>query len=351
MSAELALDFLLPGDPQTRTGGYIYDHRIMQGLAALGWRVTVHSLDSSFPSPSLFALEDARSTLEKIPIGGIVVIDGLALGGMPDLLADQAGRLRLVALIHHPLACEKGLAPERRRALEHSEERALAAVDKVIVTSGWTMERLAGDGVPAERVHVVMPGTDPAPLAHGSGGSSLNLLCVATLTPRKGHAVLFDALSQLRDWSWHLYCVGSLQRDITTATELRAQIERLGLTGRVTLTGEVTEDALANHYASADLFVLASYLEGYGMALAEALSRGLPLVSTSAGAIPDTVTADSAILVPEGDSGALANALAKTMDDPRVLRALASGARIGRDNLPSWEQASEQFAAALRSLW
>ena len=351
MSAELALDFLLPGDPQTLTGGYIYDRRIMQGLAALGWRVTVHSLDSSFPSPSLFALEEARSTLEKIPIGGIVVIDGLALGGMPDLLADQAGRLRLVALIHHPLACEKGLAPERRRALEHSEERALAAVDKVIVTSGWTMKRLAGDGVAAERVHVVMPGTDPAPLAHGSGGSSLNLLCVATLTPRKGHAVLFDALSQLRDWSWHLYCVGSLQRDITTATELRAQIERLGLAGRVTLTGEVTEDVLANHYASADLFVLASYLEGYGMALAEALSRGLPLVSTSAGAIPDTVTADSAILVPEGDSGALANALAKTMDDPRVLRGLASGARIARDNLPSWEQASEQFAGALRSLW
>lgn len=350
MSAELALDFLLPGDPQTLTGGYIYDRRITQGLASLGWRVTVHSLDSSFPSPSFRALEDARSTLQKLPIGEIVVIDGLALGGMPDLLADQAGRLQLVALIHHPLACEKGLAPERRRVLKHAEERALATVDKVIVTSEWTKRALVGDGVPAERVHVVMPGTDPAPLAHGSGGSSLNLLCVATLTPRKGHAVLFDALAQLRDRSWHLYCVGSLERDLATVTELRAQIERLGLTGRITLTGEVAEDALADHYASADLFVLSSYLEGYGMALAEALSRGLPLVSTSAGAIPDTVTADSAILVPEGDSGALANALAKTMDDPRILRDLASGARIARDNLPSWEQASERFAAELSAL-
>ncbi len=350
MSADLALDFLLPGDPQTLTGGYIYDRRIIQGLGTLGWRVTVHSLDPSFPSPTFSALEQARSTLEKIPSGGLVVIDGLALGGMPKLVAEQTDRLRLVGLIHHPLACETALAPERRRALERSEQRALAAVDRVIVTSRWTRRQLAGYGVACERVHVVMPGTDPAPLAHGSGGSSLNLLCVATLTPRKGHAVLFDALAQVRDRSWHLDCIGSLQRSTATATELRARLERLGLTGRVTLLGEVTADVLARHYASADLFVLASYLEGYGMALAEALSRGLPLVSTSASAIPDTVTADAAMLVPAGDSGALANALAKIMDDPGALRALAKGARNARDNLPTWEQASAQFAVELQRL-
>jgi len=344
------LDFLLPGDPRTLTGGYIYDRRIMQGLATLGWRVTVHSLDSSFPSPTSSALEESRSTLEKLPAGSIVVIDGLALGGMPDVLREQSGRLRLVALIHHPLASETGIAPARRRRLEQSERRSLAAVDKTIVTSRWTMQQLQSYGVPSERIDVVMPGTDPAPLAHGPGTSSLNLLCVATLTPRKGHAVLFDALAELRDRDWHLYCVGSLQRDIPTVTALRGQMERLGLTERITLLGEVTQEGLAQRYAQADLFVLASYLEGYGMALAEALSRGLPLVSTSAGAIPETVPANAAILVPEGDSSALANALARVMDDPTVLKDLTRGSRIARDRLPTWNQACGQFAAVLRTL-
>lgn len=350
MSAALALDLLLPGDPTTLTGGYLYDRRITQGLTTLGWRVKVHSLDASFPSPGAPALEQARSTLAKIPDGRVTVIDGLALGGMPDLLAEHSDRLRLVALIHHPLAEETGLAPERRRALKRSEQRALAAVERVIVTSRWTMRQLAGYGVPARRVRVVVPGTDPAPPAHGSGRSSLNLLCVGTLTPRKGHAALFEALAQVRDRAWHLDCVGSLDRDVETVTELRALIQRLQLTDRITLLGEVPTEVLTEHYARADLFVLASYLEGYGMVLAEALARGIPLVSTSAGAIPDVVPANAGILVPEGDSGALAGALARVMDDPNELRRLAKGARIARDHLPTWEDASTQFAVELEDL-
>ena len=350
MRGDRALDFLLPGDPDTLTGGYIYDRRIMRGLRRLGWRVSLRSLDSSFPSPTSAALLAAQSILESISPGGIVVIDGLALGGMAELVAAQAGRLKLVGLIHHPLACETGLAPELRRALERSEQRALASVDAVIVTSRWTREQLAGIGIPTQRIHVVMPGTDPAQLAEGSGGSPLNLLCVATLTPRKGHTVLFDALAQLRDRPWHLFCIGSLERDTTTVAQLRAQIKRLGLTPRVSLLGEVSADKLARHYASADLFVLASYLEGYGMALTEALSHGVPVISTATSAIPDTVAAGAARLVPPGDMTSLASALATVMDDPRELRALVSGARAARDKLSTWAEASAQFAARLERL-
>jgi glycosyltransferase involved in cell wall biosynthesis len=173
---------------------------------------------------------------------------------------------------------------------------------------------------------------------------------VATLTPRKGHAVLFDALAELCDRSWHLYCVGSLERDAGTAAALRTQIERLGLAGRVTLLGEVTAGELAERYATADLFVLASYLEGYGMALTDALACGLPVISTTAGAIPDTVTADSAILVPPGNSGELAAALATVMDEPGTRKALGTGAQTARNALPTWEEASADFGAQLRAL-
>jgi glycosyltransferase involved in cell wall biosynthesis len=350
VTAEPSLDLLVPGDLRTLTGGYIYDRRITEGLATLGWHITVRPLDSSFPFPTDAALAAARATLEEIPAGKIVVIDGLALGGMPDLLTEQVDRLRLVALIHHPLAFETGLTAADRQTLRRAERRSLAAVCKTVVSSRWTRQQLAHYGVPGECIHVVTPGTDPARLARGSGSTSVNLLCVATLTPRKGHAVLFDALAQLRDRAWHLHCVGSLQRDATTVSALREQISRLGLTERVSLLGEVTAGALAECYESADLFVLASHLEGYGMVLAEAVSHGLPIVCTSVGAVPETVAPGTALLVPEGSSAALAQALAKVLDDRRVLRDLAGASRIARDKLPTWEQACMTFAAALREL-
>ena len=350
MSVQPTLDFLLPGDPLTLTGGYIYDRHILEGLDALGWRTHLDALDASFPFPTAAALAAADATLAGIADGRLVVIDGLALGAMPELVARHAPRLKLVALIHHPLAGETGLSERDRASLAESEREALAHVSRVIVTSDWTKRRLLEEGVPAARIGVVVPGTEPAPLARGSGGGAVRLLCVATLTPRKGHAVLFDALARIRNRPWELDCVGSLERDTVTAEALRRQLERLGLSERVRLLGEVGPDDLEAHYAGADLFVVASYLEGYGMAHAEALARGLPLVTTTAGAIADTVPADAAVRVPPGDRGALARALAEVIDDAALRAALARGARHARERLPTWAEAGARFAAELEPL-
>jgi len=350
VSVGRALHFLLPGDPETPTGGYIYDRRIVRGLVNLGWRVTVHSLDPGFPFPTGHALDTARAVLEGIADGAPVVIDGLALGAMPELAEDHADRLGLVALIHHPLAMETGLPAGERQRLEHSEQRALAAVDRIVVTSQWTKRALVERGIPVERIGAVIPGTDPAPVARGSAGPGLNLLCVATLTPRKGHAVLIDALAGLRDRDWQLYCVGSLDRDTALVTDLRDRIEGLDLGSRISLVGEVPHDEVDRHYDHADLFVLATHLEGYGMALAEALSRGIPVISSSAGAVPDTVPADAGILVSAGDVHALRRALATVMNEPKELARLRQGAARARERLPGWEQASALFAAELGRL-
>jgi glycosyltransferase involved in cell wall biosynthesis len=256
----------------------------------------------------------------------------------------------MVALIHHPLACETGLSPELKRHFDDAEQQAFEAVDRIFVTSQWTLRRLIDKGVEPERICAIPPGTDPAPLAQGSGGGCLNLLCVGTLTPRKGHAVLLDALAQLRDRSWQLYCAGSLDRDPATANAVKDRIARLALTGRVTLLGEVADDVLYELYAQTDIFVLATHMEGYGMALTEALARGLPVVSTTAGAVPETVPGDAGTLVPPGDSRALADALAGLMDDRTALEELSRGARRARDTLPTWEQASVRFATELDRL-
>ena len=342
-----ALDLVLPGDPATLTGGYEYDRRIAAGLRSLGWAVAVHALDASFPAPTADALRDARAVLAGIPTGRTVLVDGLALGAMPEIAAAEAGRLRLVALVHHPLAAETGLSPARAEALRNSETRALAAAARVIATSEATAGALAAHGVERARIDVVAPGTDPAPLSRGSGGPGIELLCVATIVPRKGHAILIEALAGLAGREWRLTCVGSRTRSPETDAALVRQIAALGLDARVTLAGELEGAALAARYDRADVFVLPTYYEGYGMALAEALARGLPVVSTHAGAVPDTVPPDAALLVAPGDAVALRGALARVLDDPALRARLAAGARRARAALPTWLQACERLARAL----
>nr|WP_245232380.1 glycosyltransferase family 4 protein [Thiorhodococcus minor] len=310
--------------------------------------VEVHALAASFPRPAAADLAEAERMLRQIRAGRTVVIDGLALGAMPAVAEALADRLDLIALIHHPLALETGLAPAEAERLRRSERQALGLVRKVIVTSASTARALAAYGVGSEELAVVEPGNDPAPLAPGSRGPGLHLLSVASLTPRKGHALLFEALSRLRDLPWRLTCVGSRTRAPDHAQALEAAIARFGLDERIRLTGELEQCALEAEYAAADAFVLASYHEGYGMVLAEALARGLPVVSTTAGAIPETLPETAGLLVPPGDAEALTAGLRRLIQDDALRDALAAGARAARAELSTWDDACEAFAAAVR---
>lgn len=350
MSAGAAVDFVVPGDIRSVTGGYIYDRRIVGGLAELGWRTAVHALDASFPMPTPAATAHAELVFAGIPDDRAVVIDGLALGGLAGVLESEAERLRLVALVHHPLALESGIDASTAAALEAAERASLAHVGRVIVTSRWTLGALDGYGVSEDRITVIEPGTDAAPVHRGSRSDRLEMICVASLTPRKGHAVLFDALAPLADRDWHLRCAGSKTMDATTAAALAGRIDRLGLGDRIELLGEVAPNRVGEHYDRSDLFVLASYMEGYGMALAEATARGLPIVSTTAGAIPFTVARDASVLVPPGDVDALTQALATLLDDGQALARMSEGALAARAGLPGWDTAAARFAGALRPL-
>jgi glycosyltransferase involved in cell wall biosynthesis len=157
--------------------------------------------------------------------------------------------------------------------------------------------------------------------------------------------VLLEALAEVMELAWHLTCVGSAERDPACARSILAAIDRLDLSERVTLAGERAEAEVAPFYARADVFVLASHHEGYGMALTEALARGLAVIATRAGAIPDTVPADAGLLVPPGEPQALAGALRAVMTEPGLRARLIAGARAARDNLPRWDAAARAFAS------
>lgn len=345
-----AIHFVLPGDPETRSGGFLYDKKIVAALREAGRCVTAHALPDGFPFPDDEAMAAAERLLATLPDGSAVVIDGLALGVLPDLAARHAGRLRLIGLVHHPLAEESGLDPTTRARLQASEHEALAPMIGIITTSHHTAAGLADYGVTAQRVRVAEPGVEPAPLAAGSEGDEVVLLCVASLTPRKGHAVLLEALARLADLPWRLLCAGSDRRDATCAQELRRICTTLGFDERVAWLGEADDATLDRLYHGADLFVLASHHEGYGMVVSEALMRGLPVVATRAGALPEALPAGAGQLVPPNDPAALAEALRPPIADPAARAALAVEARRAREGLPSWADAGAKFAAVLEEL-
>ena len=342
---------MVPGRLDARTGGSIYDRRIVDGLRQRGWPVDVLELDASFPYPTAPALEQADRGLAAVPTGTIAIVDSLALGAMPDLITREAARLRIVALVHLPLAADVGLDRETETRFEQTERRALHAAALVVVTGRATLSLIANYELAPERVIVVEPGTDRPPLARGSrGDQAVALLSVATVNPGKGHEMLLAALSAVPCRAWRLTCAGSLTRHPATAERVRAMVWRLGLEDRVSLVGDLDGPALAACYDSADVFVLATRQETYGMAVAEALAYGLPVVATMTGAIPELVGEDAGLLVPVGDTRSLVETLSRVLSDAGLRARLAEGARRVRDQLPTWDETAGRMAAALDSL-
>jgi glycosyltransferase involved in cell wall biosynthesis len=343
--------FAVPGDLATPTGGYAYDARMIAELEQLGWQVDLVDLGEGFPWPSGETRKTAQARLAAVTAGRPIVIDGLAFGVLPEIASQLRARNPLIALVHHPLALEAGLSAEQAERLRASERVALAAASRVVVTSAATARHLITEyAVPAEYIVVAPPGSDPAPVAHGSGDGVVRLLSVGAVVPRKGFDVLIAALATLADLPWRLTIVGDRGRDPKAAAQLDGDIARFKLGDRVAVLGAVRPKRLAQLYANADLFALASRFEGYGMAYAEAIAHGLPVIGTTAGAIPDTVPAGTGLLVAPDDAAALALALRRLIENPAERDRLASSAREAARQLPRWQDSAKIVARALEAL-
>ena len=310
-------------DPARPSGGNTYDRRVCQGLAALGWMVHEHDL----------------AALVRVPDGAVVLLDGLIASPAPELLVPHARRLRQVVLMHMP----------HGDAREHA---VLEAATAVVTTSEWTRRRLTElYALPADRAHVAEPGVDAAGLAPGTAAGDA-LLCVASLTPDKGHDVLLDALATATDLSWRCALVGSLERDPAFADALRRRARDSGLGDRVHFAGPRTGPELDRAYAAADLLVLASHAETYGMVVAEALARGLPVLTTEVGGVIEALGHGEdgtrpGLLVPPGDPAALGAALRAWLGDAELRRRLRRAARERRASLRGWPATTSVLAGVL----
>jgi glycosyltransferase involved in cell wall biosynthesis len=345
--------FIVPGALDQLTGGYLFDRRIVEGLRRAGRAVTVHELPGTFPDVDATARIAASTVLAGLADKSAAVIDGLALPAFIDCLTPEAAeRVKLVGFVHHPLALETGLAAETGARFAAIEMRLLPRLAGVLCPSAITAWAVEDYGVSRARIAITPPGTEkPAPPPRRAPhDGSVRLLSIGSLTPRKGHLLLIGALAELADRAWRLRCIGSMTRDPQTTAAVERAIAAHGLGERVELAGEWAPDRLGAAYAEADVFVLPSYHEGYGMAFAEALAHGLPVVGTTAGAIPETVPATASLLVPPGDREALATALRLLLDNAALRARLAVGAAAAGAALPDWPAATRHWMAAFDRL-
>jgi glycosyltransferase involved in cell wall biosynthesis len=332
-------------DPARPSGGNRYDRRVCTELAATGWSVREHAVAGAWPNPGPADLDALGAVLAGMPDDAVALVDGLVASAAPDVIRGCAARLRVVVLVHLPLGA---VARSRRQ----SEAAMLACVAAVVTTSAWTRSWLVEHyGLDPDRVHVAVPGTDPAGLVAGtpSGGA---FLCVGAVTPIKGHDVLVDALADAGPRPWTCHCVGSLEVDPTFVGRLRTQVGCAGLADRVVLTGPLTGADLGAAFHEADVLVLASRAETYGMVVTEALARGLPVIATRTGGTSEALGAapDGAVpglLVPPEDPPALAAALRAWLEDPGLRARTRRAARDRRPTLPGWPDTAAAISAAL----
>ncbi|MFJ4834626.1 glycosyltransferase family 4 protein [Streptomyces sp. NPDC088747] len=353
-----SVHFVMPGgvdDPAAPSGGNAYDRRLCLDLPGFGWQVHRHAVAGEWPRPGTNARAELARTLRELPDGSTVLLDGLVACGVPEIIVPEAERLALTVLVHLPLGDERGLAPAVAADLDARERTTLRAVSAVVATSEWAVRRLvAHHGLAPERVHVAEPGADIAPLASGTDGVS-RLLCVASVTPRKGQHRLVEALATVTDLPWSCVLVGGLAQDPAYVAQIRAQIEKYGLGNRLHLVGPQAGAELDASYAAADLMVLTSYAETYGMAVTEALARGIPVLATDVGGLPEAVgrAPDGGvpgILVPPEDPAALGVELRGWFGEADVRRRLKAAARGRRTALNGWATTARTLAGVLGRL-
>lgn len=315
--------FVMPegvDDPARPSGGNVYDRRLSRELLAQGWAVIEHSVPPS----------GLARALASVPDRGVVLVDGLIAS---EALLPETSRLRIVVLLHMPVG-------------DDHERAVLSAAAAVVTTSDWACGR-----VPGRPATVAAPGSDPAPRATGSGSGG-QLLCVGAVVRAKGQDVLMDALARITHLDWRCTFVGALDLDPGFVDDLRDRAREVGIRDRVRFTGALAGEQLEEVYAGTDLLVSASRRESYGMSVTEALARGIPVVTTDVGGLPEAVGSAPdgsrpGLLFRGDDSSALADHLERWLGDPHLRERLRGSAAGRRETLGSWAETARQVAGVL----
>jgi glycosyltransferase involved in cell wall biosynthesis len=361
-------------DRDTPTGGTVYDQNLVTEFRALGIAVRLYRLAGPWPETDASTQANLARALRAQPA---CLVDGILAGASPEVVAAAVESGHAVTLVVHlPISDELGLDPARRKRYAALEEQAVRAASGVVCPSHWCAAELR-QRYGRSDLGVAIPGVTPALAARGSqhSGGAPRLLTLASLTPTKDQLTLVRAFARLTDLAWSADLVGFDVADPGYAARVRHEVAEAGLKDRVSVTGALTGSALDQRWDAADLLVLPSRVETFGLVVTEALARGIPaIVSAGTGAVealqqgatvptdavqgtagttdamPGTARPTNAMpgtAVPPGDPTALAAVLRRWLTEPTLRRAWQQSALARRGNLPGWQRTAEAVLSYL----
>lgn len=328
--------FLTPALDGPATGGTLYNRQLLAALIAL-------------PEPARRGLSFEQCSLSALAQTGVradqVFVDSLYLAELPGLRARFASHVRVGLMLHYLPSLLR--APQLRTALELSERerRALQAADLIVTPSDY-LRQLVREICPDKRHACVIPGVQ----VHEPGGAAErdgSALMICNVTENKGVLPFLHELAQVVPpcAAFALAIAGDLQLEPEYAqacVELRDQ--HVWLREQLTFFGSVSPRELLTRLARASVFVSASRMESYGMALAEARALGTPILALPGGNVAQHVAAESGGQLVRSPRE-LALALCELMADPEALAERQARARATA-TVRAWSAAALDFVAA-----
>ena len=341
------LHFLIPGDIDTLASCYIYDKKIIEGLKNKGHKVALYRLADDFPFPSDKSLKHCQEVVKSIPKSEPIIIDSLAFGIIPSVIKKVSTTNPIIGLIHLPLSADPNYSAYQRTLITSQEMEAFKLATKFIVTSEYTLEVLLNLGIEKHKINLVIPGIDNFPQKKKYPEIPTKLLSIANLCRSKDHAILVRALTALKDKNWVLDCYGNLDLDREYLADFQSMIRKNHLQNKILIHGTISGQELSDAYLNADLFVHPSEFETYGMALAEALSHGIPVIATTGGGICKTVPAKMGQFFKPSDVYGLQSILEELFENPEVYKKLYTQASTYKDKAQTWTKSIDLFETAL----
>jgi glycosyltransferase involved in cell wall biosynthesis len=338
------------GDTGRKTGGYLYNGRVISGLRRRG--LEVEELVAGGASPDEQRKDAPRLGSAFDPSRfDMIVVDALARIAVAPHLERWQAFGPVVALVHELPSVAGGGSGTETVARERDYEEPLLRADRLVSVSDHGRNVLLGRGVSPSRIHVVPPGFDGVQVGDGTPARRDGLvraLCVAQWIPRKGILTLVEAWTLQERRGAVLELIGETNAEPDYTARVRAAIDAAPRASIVE-SGCVGDASLGASYAVADIFVLPSRYEGYGIVYAEALAFGLPIIACDAGPVPELVGREAGVLIRPDDRDDLSAALDLLLGDParRAKMSAAAGRRASR--LPRWEDTVAAFEDVLRT--
>jgi len=337
---------LTSGNIHELTGGYLYNQRLAAGLSQKGHTVKVISLAETPSDQSV--LENAlRRQLRQTEPGSCVVIDSIVLGMMNRVIKEHGNRYYFVGLVHLPATLDLHKT-DKEMELAENELESMNALNQLVVTGNYIKQLLEQAGLDGSKISIIEPGVDNFPRKRDYAGLPFELLCISNFSWIKGQMLLADALSRLTNRNWTLRMYGNMSAGKEYVDSLKKLIASRNLGGRIQLHDTLNREDISSAFLKADLFVLPTQFESFGMVLTESLAHGIPVVTTTAGNLVHTVPAGMGILTEPGNVDELSFVLNRLFTDRNAYGSLCRSAALYYMMARSWEATVAEFEEILR---